>query len=38
MADTTNQYDEYLKKQRELRDHTDSIHNVLIDSLDRFVI
>ena len=38
MADTTNQYDEYLKKQRELGDHTESIHNVFIDSLDRFVI
>jgi len=43
MTDTTNQYDEFVKglgnrKKRELKDHTDSIHNVLVDSLDRFVI
>jgi len=35
MTDTTNQYDEFVKglgnrKKRELKDHTDSIHNVLL--------
>ena len=43
MTDTTNQYDEFVKglgnrKKRDLKDHTDSIHNVFVDSLDRFVI
>ncbi len=41
MTDATNQYDEFVKglgnrKKRELKNNTDSIHNVFIDSLDRF--
>ena len=43
MTDNTNQYNEFGKglgniKKRELEDKTESIHIVLIDSLDRFVI
>jgi len=38
MTDTTEKFDEFLEHQRELKDSTSGVHNIIIDTIDRFII
>jgi len=38
MTETTEQFDEFLEHQRELKDSTSGVHNIIVDTIDRFIL